>query len=445
MEVRKIEIENLQYFTPVLLLLRKLSSLSWEVVVPDMENSVSSIPAEEIRAVLQDILRSSAFGMSKRCGDFLAYVVEETLAGRQQELKERMIGAAVFGRTPAYDTNEDAIVRIKASEVRKRLGYYYAQAGEMTQVRITLPAGRYVPFFARTESHSGPGSKNESTARKSGEKISEINPAFVPAETDLQPESQSSSGRRFIGLAILLLAILSFLALIFYRQQSSPLAKFWKPVLQNSSPVYLLTAPAPVYLDYPSTKSSSSRQAAKEYVLTTDQFVGQGDLLAFDHIASMLRSMKHPYAIKMSNNVDFHDLSQHPVVLIGYSSTEWQAISKDFRFFIDDSNEGMITDRGRPTEWYPHHLTKDLHTEDDYAILSRVYDPQTRAIMVLVSGSTQYGTEGAAEVVTNDELLREILRNAPQGWDKKNLQVVLHMKIIANAPATPNAIAFYTW
>jgi len=117
------------------------------------------------------------------------------------------------------------------------------------------------------------------------------------------------------------------------------------------------------------------------------------------------------------------------------ASTQWQAITKDFRFYIENEKGGMVMDRGRPTQWYPHNLTNDLHTDDDYAVVSRVFDPETRAVVVLVSGATQYGTEGAAQLVTNPDMLRDALRDRPPGWETKNLQIVLHMKVIANSPA----------
>jgi hypothetical protein len=139
------------------------------------------------------------------------------------------------------------------------------------------------------------------------------------------------------------------------------------------------------------------------------------------------------------------NLPRHTVVLIGYSSTQWESISKELRYYIDGEREGMITDYGHDTEWYPRHLTKDLHTDEDYAIVSRFLDPATRAMVVLVSGATQYGTEGAAMVVTDPELLKNALHDRPAGWETKNLQVVLHMKVIANTPATPEVVATYYW
>jgi hypothetical protein len=66
-------------------------------------------------------------------------------------------------------------------------------------------------------------------------------------------------------------------------------------------------------------------------------------------------------------------------------------------------------------------------------------------MIVLVSGFTQYGTDAASELITNPALLAEALHDAPKGWQKKNLQLVLHMKVIANAPASPQVIASHYW
>jgi hypothetical protein len=119
-------------------------------------------------------------------------------------------------------------------------------------------------------------------------------------------------------------------------------------------------------------------------------------------------------------------------------------VTKGFRFFIDH-NQGAINDNGKPTDWYPHHLGSDFHTDEDYAVLSRAFDPQTHTMIVLVSGCTQYGTEAAAELITDSTLLGDALRGAPDGWQGKNLQLVLHMKVIANAPASPQVIASHYW
>jgi len=206
------------------------------------------------------------------------------------------------------------------------------------------------------------------------------------------------------------------------------------------------TSYAPVY--YPKNYLGPAREveAPKEndFVLLTDQYVGGGDLLAAARVSGILSRMGHPYTIRIGNAVTFEDLRSAPVVLIGYSSTHWKDVTKGFRFFIDP-NQGTIDDNGKPTDWYTHHLTPDFHTDEDYAILSRSFDSQTHTMVVLVSGITQYGTDAAAELITDPTLLAEALHDAPVGCQNKNLQLVLHMKVIANAPASPQVIASHYW
>jgi hypothetical protein len=82
---------------------------------------------------------------------------------------------------------------------------------------------------------------------------------------------------------------------------------------------------------------------------------------------------------------------------------------------------------------------------DDYAIVSRIVHPQTHETMMIVTGSEQYGTQAAATLITNPELLAEAFQGAPRDWQKKNIQLVLHTKIVGNSPAVPQVIASYYW
>src|SRR6516162_6238160 len=112
-----------------------------------------------IREELDRVLASPEFRTSKRSQDFLKFVVEHALSGQADLLKERTIGIDVFGRSTDYDPGEDATVRVKAGEVRKRLGLYYSEQGALDLIRIELPLGTYVPEFHTIEAHpvaSGP-------------------------------------------------------------------------------------------------------------------------------------------------------------------------------------------------------------------------------------------------------------------------------------------------
>lgn len=403
--------------------------------IKEKVHSTSDVEADAVRLELAHIFQSPQFHGSKRCQDFLEYVVEQTLAGLPHGLKERTIGIAVFGRSNTYDTNEDGIVRMKASEVRKRLALYHADGGKNAAVRIELPVGSYVPTFCKRPAHD----------RESSAALSNANDSLLPpTETVARRWNNKGALRtkrrwRTWGTVFVVLSAVAVCTGSWFEFRSAPtvLDQFWAPVIQSPSPVVIAAAYGQVYMP---TRPPS----VKDFTLLTDQYVGGGDLVAASWISGLLGRRGHPFTVKIGNAVSFEDLHNAPAVLIGYSSNQWNEMTKDFRFFIDDEN-GVITDNGKPTEWYPHNVSHDFHSDDDYAIISRAFNPQTNEMMMLVSGCEQYGTQAAAELITNPGLLAKVLQGAPNGWQKKNLQFVIHLRVIANSPASPEVVASYYW
>src|SRR6201996_1537941 len=108
---------------------------------------------EEDIALLQqhvkEVIEGAAFKGSHRSGQFLQYIVDQAIAGHFESLKERVIGVELFGRSPSYDTGDDAIVRVTASDVRKRLLQHYGRYGANSGFRISLPSGSYIPEILR--------------------------------------------------------------------------------------------------------------------------------------------------------------------------------------------------------------------------------------------------------------------------------------------------------
>jgi hypothetical protein len=96
---------------------------------------------------LEKILESPALGSALSLRRFLRYVVEETLAGRGDVLKEYSLGAGVFGRGEKFCPRTDPIVRVQAHNLRLRLERYYAGPGSRDPLVIEIPKGTYVPVF----------------------------------------------------------------------------------------------------------------------------------------------------------------------------------------------------------------------------------------------------------------------------------------------------------
>jgi hypothetical protein len=229
------------------------------------------------------------------------------------------------------------------------------------------------------------------------------------------------------------------------RPLRTALDEFWAPVLKGNSAALVCAAFVPVWnLDRDPGAPGSPR--LEDFVPLTDQFVGGGDLIATSRLTAMLTRLKRPFRVRVGNDVSFADFRSGPVILVGYSYTRWKEISNQMRYFIDGSQRPVgITDNGKPTAWALPNLPRDRRTSEDYAIVSRVFHPDTHAMLVEIAGITQYGTDAAGDLVTNPELMAEALRGAPAGWQSQNLQMVLHVRVISGAPTSPRVVARYFW
>jgi len=102
---------------------------------------------ERVQQQLKRILSSKAFQPVERLRRFLEFVVQETIAGRGEQLKEFLVGVEVFGKEASFDPRNDPIVRVQARRLRTRLARYYREEGQHDDVVIDLPKGGYAPTF----------------------------------------------------------------------------------------------------------------------------------------------------------------------------------------------------------------------------------------------------------------------------------------------------------
>jgi hypothetical protein len=388
---------------------------------------------EQVREEMTRVLASHEFRSSKRSQDFLRFVVENTLRGSADILKERTIGIEVFGRPTSYDPSDDATVRVKAGEVRKRLGLYYSTQGAANPLRIELPSGTYVPEFHLMEAPPAEQPHVEAT------------PVVAATGSESHRHNPWRTRALWAALGAAIAAAMGFAYWAMTRPVTTLVDQFWAPVLRGSSPVLVGAAFVPVWsMDrLPGAKEPPGPQ---DFVELTDQFVGGGDLIATSRLAAMLTRLRRPYRVRLGSAVSFADLRTGPAILVGYSYTRWREISSQMRFFIDGSREPIsITDNGHPTEWALPNLPRDRRTSEDYAIVSRVFHPDTHAMLVELAGMTQYGTDAASDLVTNPDLMADALHDAPAGWQQKNLQFVLHVKVISGAPGSPRVVKSYYW
>ena len=116
--------------------------------------AITSEDKQEVRQQMNRLLQTSHFSNSRRYPALFKFIVEETLEGRGQFLKERLLGVQVFGRPADYDTATDPIVRVTIAEIRKRIAQYYHEEAHELEMRIELTPGSYEPEFRPRKPHT---------------------------------------------------------------------------------------------------------------------------------------------------------------------------------------------------------------------------------------------------------------------------------------------------
>jgi hypothetical protein len=115
------------------------------------ENRGGVLPEQE-RAELEAVLSSHLLSRAPSLGRMLRYICQRYFDGEAQSIKEYSIAVEALDRPAEFDPKEDAIVRVEAYRLRKRLKQFYDGEGASHQLQIVIPPGQYVPqFFWREE------------------------------------------------------------------------------------------------------------------------------------------------------------------------------------------------------------------------------------------------------------------------------------------------------
>jgi len=108
---------------------------------------MATISPDHIQSQLERILGSEGFSSSKRLCQFLRYVVEHTLQGQADQIKQYTVGVDAMGFPTTFDPQANPTVRIHARKLRRELDRYYLTHGIQDHIRIDIPKGGYVPVF----------------------------------------------------------------------------------------------------------------------------------------------------------------------------------------------------------------------------------------------------------------------------------------------------------
>jgi hypothetical protein len=354
-----------------------------------------------------------------RYPNMLRFVVERSLGGQTEHLKERTLGVEVFGRDPAYDTNSDPVVRVTAGEIRKRIAQYYHEPGHEAEIRIDFPPGSYWPEFRIPHA-----------------------PALELSPSVAAPPQHRRAPVVRIAFLVCALALTGWIATRLWNPRPA-LDRFWAPVLNSSEPVMLYIGGYPI--DAPPNPPVSFTE------LQQAETVAFGDATALARVTSLLVSNHKSYRIRLQTSEKVDDLRDGPAVLIGAFNNSWTLrLTSQLRFSFGrnpDTHLRWIRDRENPASLQWSHAMSAPYAsfQEDYAIVSRVWDPTTGRVVVTAAGLTKFGTAAAGEFLTNPSNMDEIGRQAPRNWDRKNIEIVIATSIVGRSSGPSHIVAVHAW
>jgi hypothetical protein len=437
---------------------------------------------------LKEVIEGDVFKGSHRSGQFLQYIIDQAIAGHFDSLKERVIGMELFGRSASYDTGDDAIVRVTASDVRKRLLQHYGRFGATSEYRISLPSGSYIPEITRVPrgeagtfdgplAHGEPGHVHNNSPIPNQEALavpgtSVIDAAALPLVEGPQPKRLG--GYRWLLFGIVIVAINLTLWGIFWSRPAPlenprTLSLPWSALFGSPHAVELITSD-PNISDIQGITGSEvtvSDYANHKYIpipnkLTPEQDYFCRSILRGDNsarvdapivakVAALAQSNSKSIDVRTARSVQITDLkSDNNFIFLGSPRSDpWFSLFSDqldFRF-VFDKNSGSESIRNfhpRPNEQAQYVPTAaGWATGDSYAILALVKNPDQSGQILLLAGANEEGTEAAGKFATDLTRLSAELSKCgiPPTGSLRHFEMLLHLNTMAGTPNNIDSVA----
>ena len=393
-----------------------------------------------VRSHLQELLSSDAFIGSHRAQQFFELVVEHALAGRLDCLRERMLGVEMFGRPIDYDTGNDSVVRVKASDVRRRLAQYYQSLTTRPPVQIDLPSGSYIPQF-----HLAPV---EALSVPIEHENSHLDSISIPTPSATALSATPASAPRWTwtrwAFRISMLTMCSatlislgwFAAVRFTTSHRTLTAAdpIWAALFDGKRNTYIVPAdigfnlledlsrrPMALadymkggYLDLPLPGMDEHRAEG----LRSQRLTSFVDAQVISALAGLPEYNRQRALLRFPRDLRLDDLKDANAILIGsVGSNPWAAIadkSANFHIVYREGMEGatIINAKPQPGEQASFESRWNEPAHETFALISFLPNLSGSGHLLLLQGLDVAGTQAAAEALFHPATIAAILERA---------------------------------
>jgi hypothetical protein len=260
------------------------------------------------------------------------------------------------------------------------------------------------------------------------------------------------------------------LAAVVWRVTSKPASAFdtfWAPAFHEKEPLMITIAHPIVYQPSLQAQTLDRRRNGdpnppvqrainvppnllngSDFVPALNQFVGFGDAEAALRVSSLFTQHHAGWRVRLASRVVFNDLWGSGAVLIGAYTNRWTMdLTKNMRYRFDYNSEQKpcIAEGSAGCRWTLTTKADDGRSAEDYILVCRLPRSVTNGFTVMCAGLNGYGTEEGGRIISDPDSLTPILRGLPKHWANHNLEIVLHIGVVGDAPAQSELVSVYSW
>jgi hypothetical protein len=430
------------------------------------------ITPEACWKVLEAAAASDHLKRATRLKEFLYYVGKKSIKEGLSDIHEQEIGQAVFGRRDAYDTSQDNIVRVSATELRRRVEAYFAAEGKDEPLIFDIPRGSYSPVFRwRAETQPTEAARAAEAAAA----------ALLPAVS--APRWRTQLPLLLVSAVAIALAIAcaslwrqnrSLHKMVYTWDGQPALAAFWPRFLDSNQETDIVLADTSFAIVEDMMKRSfplsdylnrSYLSQVRSYSLcTADNKVV--DSIAFESIAARnngsfgdfqvaqrIEALDHGSTsahVSFAREFTADSVKRDNVILIGSrKSNPWVDLFTDKMNFLVKYDASLdqsfvVNLHPRAGEQALYAQPADPYASLGYSVIAYLPNPSRTGSALIIEGTNAEATNAAGEFVTSEETMSNFLKKLP-GNKIPYFEILLKTARMSGTPFQAEVVAYRTY
>jgi len=382
------------------------------------------------RIAASPVLRGSE-GLCK----LLRHLAEMALQEPRVSTNEFRIATEVLGRRSDFNPKIDSSVRAQISRLRSKLEEYYTTIGAEDEIIIDMPRRGWGLTFQ----------KRKLSMNASSRRGLLILAAAISGLLALVTIFQALRYQQLVGAATPALQTLGL-----QPSDLPTLRQFWAPFLQSQQ------GPLVVFSNGEFTGSPVLGMhllvagEARENIVSS--YTGVGEVVAVHALGRIFAAMRTPLRVKRGGLLPLDDVQGNDIIFVGspvenpplqdLPSNDEFVFQPNLKPALHDSYSTIRNVHPRPGEPLVFVSDKANPPAYDFALVALAY--RRRRHVLTLAGTTTFGTQAAAEFVSNPDSLRELLeRTGSRGNASPPFEAVLQVQLKKGVPISTQIVAVH--